>query len=65
MLLVFSAADGVSAMRLWNLGASAIPIHEIEGWVDYSVVGKSRKPVIRVTTAEGGVVPLTCPARTS
>ena len=63
MLALFSAADAVSAVRLWNLDASALTVHEVEGWIDYSVLGKARKPVIRVSTAEGGVVPLTCPTR--
>ena len=63
MLVLLSSADDVSAMRLWNLDASTLAIREVDGWIDYSVSGKARRPVVRVVTAEGGMVPLTCPTR--
>ena len=63
LLLLFSAADAVSAMRLWNLDASTLAIHEADGWIDAAAAGKARRPVVRLATAEGGMVPLTCPTR--
>ena len=62
VLVLLSAAD-VSAMRLWDLDASTLAIHEADGWIDDSVPGKARPPGVRVVTAEGGMVPLTCPTR--
>ncbi len=63
LLLLCSAGDALSAVRLWNLDTSVLAIHEVDGWIDYARVGKARTPVIRVSTAEGGVVALTCPIR--
>lgn len=63
MLLAYLAGDAVSAARLWNFDASAAAIHEIDGWVDYSRLDKGRRPVVRVSSAQGTMVPLTCPAQ--